>query len=165
MMAFTIGVASGIEILQFVVAIIGFALEVWRLFIVVDTALEVVDAPPEDPLRLIAKITVRAQMNRVGALGLLVVMGLISVLMPPPPWEMHLHSEQASLIRIGLMMLTLWLAMDAAVDQRQRHDYKNKVDKALKDKEVHEVAIIVNGKTTARGTMAMDAPTGSESKS
>ena len=147
---------SVMEVVQFIVACIGFTFAVYRLFIVVELALEVVDTPPEDPQRLIASIIVRGHMNRVAAQALLVLAGIVSLLLPNHDDADYISMEQGALIRVILMGLTILLAVDAALESKQRRNYDQKIKKFLAENSKHDVAILVNGKTAARGEMAVE---------
>lgn len=152
-----------IEWFQLIVAMLGFFLGTWRLWIIGNTAIEMTDAPAEDPKRLIAKILLRSQMARTGAQLFLTLIGFASVLLPTP-LDSDGMMTQSALTRLFLVLLTVLLTLDAILEQQQRREYDVKVQKYLArdEKQCRNVSILMDNKTIARGSMLVDPQTVSE---
>lgn len=110
--------ASTAEILQLVIAMTGFLIgqrELWRNVI---NGLELTHTGPDDTRRLVAIKNVTVEMILELAQGMLVVVGIVSVLLPPPNTadpEISDELLQAVLVRVGLMLVTVLLTAVAYV--------------------------------------------------
>lgn len=121
--------ASVTEIAQLIIAIIGLSLAMWGIWTSIEDAVGLTDTPPEDWRRLIAKGNMRGQLARMSAQGVLVYVGIVSVLLPPP-WGAGPDSipeiQQSILARIGLILVTTILTVDMFFERKQRMDFMRK---------------------------------------
>lgn len=119
------------ELLQLFAALIGLSLAMWGIWLAVEDAIGLTDSPPEDLRRLVALGNMRGQLARVSAHGVLVFVGIVSTLLPPPPLATAIEAaaelEQSTFIRIGLILVTTILVLDAIFERRQRYIFTERV--------------------------------------
>jgi hypothetical protein len=123
--------ASWMEILQLLTACIGMVLAMWSLWVAADDAIELTGyGVLRDLRRLVALGNLRGQMARCLAHSFLVAIGLVSVLLPPPPDVLasgRSLEEQDGFILVGLMLLTVLLTFDALMERRHRYVFMDHV--------------------------------------
>jgi hypothetical protein len=149
--------ASVTEILQFTIAFIGLGLAMWGAWVAFEDAVKL-DVEPEDLSRLVALGRMRAQLARISAQGVLVFIGVVSILLPPPARvpvevipELIPELEQAALVRIGLMLVTIILTVDAIMERKQRLHFMSRVQ--LRSHALQDAAVTIGDKEVARGQM------------
>ena len=158
--------ASWMEVFQLILASVGLGFALWGIWVAFEDAIELTDAPPDDLRRLVALSNMRAQLARVSAQGVLVFVGVVSVLLPPPSAdiaEIGPELEQSLLVRMGLILVTMILTTDSLMERRQRHYFMGRI--VLRNRTAirapdpttkpHEVAVMVGGKEVARGEINM----------
>lgn len=118
--------ASVAEIMQTCVALVGLVLsqrEVWRNVV---SLVDLTDTPFGDLRRLVALKNVSVEMLLSIAQGTLFVVGVASLLLPPPAEELRIaESTQAVVVRIGMMivtgLMTLAVFVKVQLDSRFLH--------------------------------------------
>ena len=122
--------ASAMEMMQLIFAIVGLALALWGIWLAAEDAIDLTDCPPGDLRRLVAIGNIRGQLARTVINGVLVFVGMVSVLLPPPSELPGTEAElqQSFLVRMGLVIVTIILATDAAMERRQRMLFMDKTN-------------------------------------
>ncbi len=118
--------ASITEVLQLSIAFVGLALAMWGIWVSIEDAIELTDTPSDDWRRLIAKGNMRGQLARMSTQGVLVYVGIASVLLPPPYGsgpETFPELQQSILVRFGLILVTAILTLDMLFERKQRIDF------------------------------------------
>ena len=129
-----IDTAAWAELAQLLLALSGVALAFWRLWVAIENGLVITTAESTDLRRIVAETQVLGELFRLFAQGLLVAVGIVSVLLPPPHYgETELAPEmlQSFLTRMGLMTLTVTLVCDSLVQEYRRRQFLSQVDAAL----------------------------------
>jgi hypothetical protein len=102
--------ASVGEIAQCLVALVGVLLsqrEVWRNVI---SLIDLTDTPLGDLRRLVALKNVSVEMILALAQGVLFIIGIISLVLPPPPASTaDVTATQSVIIHVGMMLVTALL--------------------------------------------------------
>ena len=142
-----------IEVIQLVSATIGLGFSFWAIYCVVENILETTDSPPEDLRRLVGLIAFRRQLHLLLAHGILVIIGVVSVMKNNVTEDI---ATEVGIVRLALMCLTLILCWDSVVERMSRRSFRERANKIKSEKLSHEIAILVNGKTAARGDMEID---------
>jgi protein-S-isoprenylcysteine O-methyltransferase Ste14 len=117
--------ASWLEVVQMFTACVGLILAMWALWIAADDAIELTGGAGilRDLRRLVALGNLRAQMARTLVHGLLVLIGMVMVMLPPPP-DLVIGTgvaEQDGFVLVGLICITTVLTFDAMMDRRHRY--------------------------------------------
>ena len=124
--------ASVTEILQLLTAVLGVGLAMYAVWENVTSAVNLSDTPPEGLQRLVALGNVRRELARTVAQGLLMIIGIVSVLLPPPDAGVLVAGvapevTQAVIVRIGLVMVTATLALDSYMERRLNATFLGRV--------------------------------------
>ena len=125
--------ASVTETLQLLTAILGVGLAMHAVWQNVTSAVNLSDTPPEGLQRLVALGNVRRELARAVAQGLLMIIGVVSVLLPPPDASVLGVSVvapevmQSVIVRIGLVMVTVTLALDSYMERRLNATFLGRV--------------------------------------
>lgn len=123
--------ASAMEVLQFLLACVGLGLAMWGVWVAFEDAVDLTATPPEDLRRLIALRNMRERLAEISAQGVLVFVGVVSVLLPPPSnpasTDIIPELEQAFLVRLGLMFVTAILTANSFMERKQRRYFMNRV--------------------------------------
>lgn len=122
--------ASITEIVQLCIAFVGLALAMWGIWIGIEDAVQLTNSQPHDWRRLIAKGNLRGQLARMSTQGVLVYIGIVSVLLPPPysaGFDNVPELQQSILARIGLIIVTTILTLDMFFERKQRIDFMHAV--------------------------------------
>lgn len=151
--------ASGMEVVQLLAAMVGLGLAMWGIWLSIEDAIELTDTPPEDLRRLVALGNMRGQLARMSAHGVLVFVGVVSILLPPPPAEIIpgaiTELEQSTFIRLGLIIVTTILVLDAIFERRQRFIFIERVAKvhhtSSSSGDVQDVSVRIGGQEIASG--------------
>lgn len=144
--------ASVMEVLQFALACIGLGLAMWAVWVAFEDAVELTDAPRDDLRRLIALGNMRAQLARVSTQGILMFVGIVSVLLPPPTnavLDIEPELEQAFLVRLGLMAITAILTFDSFMERKQRIYFMSRVPVKV-NTPTKEVSLVIDVKEVAK---------------
>lgn len=151
--------ASGMEVFQLLTAVVGLALAMWGIWLATEDAIELTDSPPDDLRRLIALGNMRGQMARLSVHGVLVFVGVVSILLPPPPPEVIpgavTELEQSTFIRLGLILVTIILVIDAIMERRQRYVFTERMSHIAHTTgprgETQSVSVLIGGTEIASG--------------
>ena len=122
--------ASVSEVAQLLLAFAGLSLAFWGVWSAGEDAVNLSESPPGDLRRLIALGNLRGQIARVSAQGVLLIVGVVSVLMPPP-YNLVTDSRpemlQSFIVRMGLIVVTGILVADSYFERRQRMMFLSRV--------------------------------------
>lgn len=149
--------ASGMEVVQLIAALVGLALAMWGIWLAIEDAIELTDSPPEDLRRLVALGNMRGQLARMSVHGVLVFVGVVSILLPPPSPgpDVIPELEQATMIRLGLILVTTILVLDAVFERRQRYVFTERVGHVKHTSgttgDVQDVSVRIGGQEVASG--------------
>ncbi len=125
-----LGFASWVEMLQLTLALFGATLGFWRLWIAIENGLLITDTDASDLRRVIAETQIIGELFKLFKQGLLVAIGVVSVLLPPPHYgldEPMTETMQGFLVRIGLILLTLAMVGDSLVQEFRRQRFLSDV--------------------------------------
>lgn len=156
----TLQYASGMEVVQLLSALTGLGLAMWGIWLAIEDAIELTDTPPEDLRRLIALGNMRGQLARMSVHGVLVFVGVVSILLPPPPvalQDVAAELEQSTFIRLGLILVTVILVLDAIFERRQRFVFTERASHHLTTGMAHagqgvqDVSVRIGGQEVASG--------------
>lgn len=142
--------ASWTELFQLVVASIGFCFAIWAVWDASKDAIFLGDSPPGDLRRLIALGNMLSQLARLTSQGVLVLIGMISTLLPPPPYSENTNSmDQAMFVRLGLVLVTVILTGDWIVQRRHRDAFLDRLAPSHPMKPA-TVSVVVAGAEVAK---------------
>ena len=124
--------ASATELLQFIVANIGLIYAMRSIWRAGEDAVALADSPPSDLRRLVAIGNLRAQFTRMSVQGILVIIGLVSIILPPPAGDnVVIEILQSVIIRGGMIAVTLLLTLDSIMERRHRLTFLSHVEKEV----------------------------------
>jgi hypothetical protein len=148
--------ASWTEAFQLCVALVGFAFATWAVWDAAKDAIFLADVPTGDLRRLIALGNMLSQLTRLMTQGLLVLVGVVSVLLPPPPYtDNTVGVDQATFVRVGLMLVTVILTADWIVQRRHRDAFLARVRVA--GEAPHTMSVVVGGAEVAKVELPIGA--------
>ena len=119
--------ASAIEAIQLLFAAVGFGLAFWELWIAIENGLTITSTESTDLRRIVAETQIIGELFRIFLQGCLVAVGIISVLLPPPPnvggAAFPPETLQSVLTRFGLITLTIAMVADSLVQEYRRRTF------------------------------------------